>query len=86
MHYNNSNFALELDFYNFVNNDWIENNTIPDDYQNWGAFQILHEETQKKVLELIENSKNSNNKKISDKNVFIIDCVKRLEEFHTLIY
>ena len=32
------------DFYQWVNNSWLENEKIPDDYSSWGGFTKLYDE------------------------------------------
>ena len=31
------------DFYKYVNNSWIKDNPIPDDFQRWSIFNILND-------------------------------------------
>jgi predicted metalloendopeptidase len=50
------------DFYNFVNNNWIKSTNIPDEYQSWGTFQILRENTSINLEKLIIKSNSSTNK------------------------
>ena len=45
------------DFYNYVNGNWVKNNTIPDDEATWGGFGVLRKTTRQDVLEIIKNSK-----------------------------
>ncbi len=45
-----------MDFYSSVNRDWLEKNNIPDDYQRWGCFEELHNETQNTVKNLVEQN------------------------------
>jgi predicted metalloendopeptidase len=41
------------DFYQFVNNDWLQNNPIPDDYSRYGSFEKLNEENEAKLSDLL---------------------------------
>jgi len=61
---NSTNSTYGDDFYNYVNNEWLQTEIIPDDYQRWGAFQILEKETNEKLKQLFEE----NNEYNSDKN------------------
>lgn len=40
-------------FYLYVNNKWEETTTIPNDESEWGTFSIVHEETQKKIITIL---------------------------------
>jgi putative endopeptidase len=44
------------DFDLFVNNEWYQQNTIPDDLIEWGNFTSLNLEMEKKLLELCEDA------------------------------
>ncbi|TCO04427.1 M13 family metallopeptidase [Natronoflexus pectinivorans] len=41
------------DFYRFVNNGWLQNNPLPDDYSRYGAFEQLNEENEQKLYDLL---------------------------------
>ena len=43
------------DYDKYMNGTWKSSNTIPEKYTKWGSFEILFEETQKKVKALIED-------------------------------
>lgn len=45
------------DFFHYVNNKWIQENSIPDDYTRWGGFEILHEDNLKRLHSLITDYK-----------------------------
>tara|TARA_R100000935_G_scaffold36196_1_gene57099 strand:+ start:220032 stop:222107 length:2076 start_codon:yes stop_codon:yes gene_type:complete len=47
------------DFYNYVNGNWMKNTEIPDDQVRWGGFGVLRKSTDKDVLEILENAKES---------------------------
>ncbi|PIE49283.1 MAG: endothelin-converting protein [Flavobacteriales bacterium] len=49
----------KTDFYNFVNGNWMKNNTIPDDQSSWGGFTILRKQTDKDMLALLAKAKES---------------------------
>ena len=49
------------DFYKYVNDKWIKENPIPDDFQRWSIFNKLNEDNRSKVKELLENLSYSNN-------------------------
>jgi putative endopeptidase len=54
------------DFNEFVNGNWIKNNTIPDDKSTYGAFDMLLDKSDKDVKEIIENAAKSKNTDGSD--------------------
>ena len=43
-----------MDFYQTVNDEWLGQTIIPDDYQRWGTFEELNDNTQKRVKGLLE--------------------------------
>lgn len=43
------------DFYSFVNGGWMETVEIPEDRSSWGSFHELSKETDKKILNILEN-------------------------------
>jgi len=47
------------DFYNYVNGNWMKNTEIPDDQVRWGGFGVLRKSTDKDVLEILNNAKES---------------------------
>ena len=57
----NSKINLKDDFNLYVNSKWKKNNPIPDKHISWGSFQVLNEETKKKLKILVENEYNGNN-------------------------
>ncbi len=44
------------DFYNFINENWIKENEIPNDYQRWGTFQELEKANLNKLKKLFEQT------------------------------
>lgn len=50
------------DFYNFVNYNWVKSSQIPDEYQRWGTFQILRENTSNNLEFIVKKSLFSSNK------------------------
>ena len=50
-------FTPGSDFFHYVNNRWIQENPIPDDYTRWGGFEILHEDNLKRIHSLITDYK-----------------------------
>ena len=48
------------DFYNYVNGNWVKNNTIPDDQTRWGGFGVLRKKTDADMLAILEKAKKSN--------------------------
>ncbi|WP_347373688.1 M13 family metallopeptidase [Aequorivita sp. Q41] len=47
----------KVDFYNYVNGNWMKNNEIPDDQTNWGGFTILRKKTDADVLNILAKAK-----------------------------
>ena len=47
----------KVDFYNYVNGNWMKNNTIPEDQGTWGGFGVLRKSTRNDVLEIVKTSK-----------------------------
>lgn len=45
------------DFFRFVNGTWLKETEIPADRTSWGGFQILRQETDKNVLQLLEEGR-----------------------------
>lgn len=44
------------DFFRYVNGTWVDNLEIPADKSSYGAFTILHDESQDHVMEIIKSS------------------------------
>ncbi len=44
-----------IDFFQWVNGPWLEENPMPAHKSQWGKFNVLHIQTQEKVRTLIEN-------------------------------
>ncbi|RMA65874.1 M13 family metallopeptidase [Ulvibacter antarcticus] len=47
------------DFYNYVNGSWMKNTEIPDDQVRWGGFGVLRKSTDKDVLKILSDAKES---------------------------
>jgi len=43
------------DFYLYVNEEWLNNNPIPNDYSQWGSFHVLSNETLLKLKNILDN-------------------------------
>ena len=54
-------FSPGSDFFHYVNNRWIQENPIPDDYTRWGGFEYLHEDNLKRLHGLITDYKPEQN-------------------------
>lgn len=50
----------QTNFYEYVNNQWLENTTIPNDQQRWGVFSITDEENQERVRDLVSTYNGDN--------------------------
>ena len=55
------NSSVKDNFYLYVNQEWLNNNKIPDDQKRWSNFNILDENNKEKVKELVSNSYKSDN-------------------------
>ncbi len=49
----------KVDFYSYVNGNWMKNNEIPDDQTSWGGFTILRKKTAADVLDILAKAKES---------------------------
>ena len=49
----------KVDFYNYVNGNWVKNSKIPDDETRWSGFTILRKDTRNDMLNIMENAQNS---------------------------
>jgi putative endopeptidase len=49
----------KVDFYNYVNGNWMKNNEIPDDQTSWGGFTILRKKTDADMLNILAKAKES---------------------------
>lgn len=54
------------DFYHYANGMWIKNNPIPGSEVRWGAFNVLQDNTYKKLKVLLEEASAANAKKGSN--------------------
>ena len=50
----------KVDFYNYVNGNWMKTNEIPEDETAWGGFTILRKKTAENVLGILAKAKESN--------------------------
>lgn len=80
--YMDMNVSPKEDFFRYVNGTWLNETEIPDDRTSWGGFQILRQETDKNVLQLLEEGrKNQDFKEGSDqaKAIFLFDAIMDTE-------
>ena len=56
IHYMDTTVNPRDDFYNYVNGTWMKEVEIPSDQKSWGSFYILRKDTDKMVLELLNNA------------------------------
>ncbi len=54
------------DFYLAVNQEWLTNNPIPDDYSSWGSFNVLSNNTLEKLRDILENTDKNDDAKLDD--------------------
>jgi len=72
-------------FYSYVNGTWTRNTEIPPDKSTYNVFLILHEETEKNIREIIEESASgdfeagSDEQKVGDLYHSFMDLEKRNE-------
>lgn len=50
----------QSNFYLSINQEWLNNNPIPNDYSSWGSFHVLATETQKQLQEILNDNSNEN--------------------------
>ncbi|MBQ5571922.1 MAG: hypothetical protein IIT38_03510 [Bacteroidales bacterium] len=53
--------SASADFYAYATGGWQKNNPLPNDKSRYGSFDILAEETDKKVKDLIQELANKKN-------------------------
>jgi len=68
--------APQEDFYHHVNKRWIEDpaNTIPPEYSTWGGFVVLHDESLKNQISLLQEiqSKSKEQRSIDEHKLALI--------------
>jgi predicted metalloendopeptidase len=47
--------SLQSDFYLSINEEWLNNNPIPNDHAQWGSFNVLMNETLLKLKNILDN-------------------------------
>jgi len=47
------------DFFQYVNNKWLADNALPDDFNRYGSFEVLNEDNRKKIREILEGEGSS---------------------------
>jgi putative endopeptidase len=47
--------SYKNNFYNYVNQNWLDNTTIPDEHQRWGVFNELNENNLEKLKSIMDN-------------------------------
>ena len=63
----NNDITPGNDFNQYVNSKWMNKNPIPDDYNRWGSFEILIEETNNRLKDILtQDSLNSDHQKLKD--------------------
>ena len=70
------------DFFRYVNGTWLDETEIPADRTSWGGFQILRQDTDKNVLNLLEEGrKNQDFEEGSDqaKAIHLFDAIMDTE-------
>ncbi len=49
----------KVDFYSYVNGNWMKTTEIPEDETRWGGFNVLRRQTDDDVLSILANAKES---------------------------
>lgn len=57
--YNSKKISAGQDFYEFVNQGWLETTQIPADRSNYGSFSLLEDETKEAIRIIIEEASQS---------------------------
>lgn len=52
---------MTIDFYNYVNKEWLANNKIPKDKSTWSQFDLLNEKNYKKLEDILKDNMNKDN-------------------------
>ncbi|MGB5818242.1 MAG: M13 family metallopeptidase [Saonia sp.] len=52
-----TSISPKVDFYNYVNGNWMKNTEIPDDRASWGGFSVLRKSTDEDVLKIVDEAK-----------------------------
>jgi len=55
----------KVDFYNYVNGNWMKNTEIPEDQTRWGGFNVLRKSTDADMLALLKKAKDEKRYKAS---------------------
>ena len=57
--YMDTTISPRNDFYKYVNGNWLDSATIPNDHSVWGGFYELRKKTDSDVLEILKNAVNN---------------------------
>lgn len=57
--YMDTSVSPKVDFYNYVNGNWMKHNEIPDDQTSWGGFTILRKDTDADMLKILDKAEKS---------------------------
>ena len=79
-------FSPKNNFYLYVNQKWMNDNSIPNDLSRYGQFNVLDEQNKERVKDIIMNSDNKNisilyNKGLNEEERNKIDLKKFLDVF-----
>lgn len=55
------------DFYKYVNRKWLDKNPTPDSEPRWGVFDILHDQSSKRVHEIYESLQDQEDLSLSER-------------------
>lgn len=59
LEYMNTDISPKDDFYQYVNGTWLDETEIPSDRTRWGGFDMLRQNTDKDMLAILDEAKDS---------------------------
>ena len=85
MESSSSNLALKNDFYDYINNDFLENKTLNDDESSWTYFSEMQESINNNVTEIVDKivkeDKDSNIAKLYNSVINVQDDLSILDNY-----
>ena len=65
LEYMNTDISPKEDFYQYVNGTWLDETEIPEDRTRWGGFDMLRQDTDRDMLEILDEAKASGKYELS---------------------